>query len=132
MPQPVAARYRVDGLDYRADLLTVELPVRLTLAQALRKEPAAGGQLDGGRTCIGALHAHGVQHADLNAHNLLLGDDEDVYVLDFDRGRIRARGAWEQRVLARLRRSLAKVTADLPPRPIRRTQWRALLAGAAE
>lgn len=48
----------------------------------------------------------GVHHADLNAHNILLADDGAVYVLDFDRGRIRARGAWENNVLARLHRSL--------------------------
>jgi 3-deoxy-D-manno-octulosonic acid kinase len=131
VPQPVAARYRLDGLTYRADLLTVELPVRLTLAQALRKGTLPGSRWTAIGRAIGALHAHGVQHADLNAHNLLLGGtDEEVYVLDFDRGRIRERGAWEHRVLARLRRSLEKVTADLPPDRFVESHWRALLAGA--
>jgi hypothetical protein len=55
-----------------------------------------------------------------------------VYVLDFDRGRIRRRGAWEQRVLARLRRSLVKVTAELPGDRFGDEQWRALLAGTEE
>jgi 3-deoxy-D-manno-octulosonic acid kinase len=70
-----------------------------------------------------------VQHADLNAHNVLLGEHHAVYVLDFDRGRIRERGAWEQDVLERLRRSLRKVTAELPADRIGDTQWQTLLAG---
>ena len=53
-------------------------------------------------------------------------------MLDFDRGRLRRRGAWEQRVLARLRRSLHKVTADLPRDRFGDEQWRALLAGTEE
>ena len=76
---------------------------------------------------------HGLTYrADLNAHNLLLGTGEEVYVLDFDRGRIRRRGPWEQRVLARLQRSLFKVTAELPRDRFGDGQWRALLAGAED
>jgi 3-deoxy-D-manno-octulosonic acid kinase len=72
-----------------------------------------------------------VQHADLNAHNVLLGNDGAVYVLDFDRGRIRPRGAWEQDVLARLRRSLVKVTTGLPPDRFDDAAWAELARGAA-
>ena len=43
----------------------------------------------------------GVHHADLNALNILLADEGAVHVLDLDRGRIRARGAWENKVPAR-------------------------------
>ncbi len=82
--------------------------------------------------CLARLHAHGVQHADLNAHNLVLGPQGEVYVLDFDRGRIRSRGAWERAVLARLQRSLRKVTANLPPDRFDDAAWRALLAGLEE
>jgi 3-deoxy-D-manno-octulosonic acid kinase len=82
--------------------------------------------------CVGRLHARGVHHADLNAHNVLLGPDGTVYVLDFDRGRIRPRGAWEQSVLERLRRSLRKVTAGLPPDRFDASAWAALLAGLGD
>lgn len=132
VPAPVAARYVREGLFYRADLLTAELPVRRTVAHALADAPLpADAWLAIGR-CVGQLHARGVQHADLNAHNLLLDDGDTVYVLDFDRGRIRPRGVWEDAVLARLDRSLRKVTADLPADRYGREQWRALLAGAEE
>jgi hypothetical protein len=55
-----------------------------------------------------------------------------VYVLDFDRGRIRPRGPWERGVLERLRRSLRKVTVGLPPDRFDDTAWQALLRGVEE
>lgn len=131
VPAPVAARYVRAGLAYRADLITEELPTRLTLARALESGPLEPATWRDIGRCIAGLHARGVQHADLNAHNLLLGSGGEVYVLDFDRGRIRERGAWEQRVLARLRRSLDKVTRDLPAGRFGDVQWRTLLGGVA-
>jgi 3-deoxy-D-manno-octulosonic acid kinase len=131
VPQPIAARYQRAGrLFYRADLLTVELPTRTTVALALREAPLEVGQWAAIGGCVGELHARGVHHADLNAHNLLLGAGSRVFVLDFDRGRIRARGAWERDVLGRLRRSLLKVTAGLPADRFGEQQWRELLRGA--
>ena len=130
VPTPVAARYQRAGLCYRADLVTAELPVRRTLAQALQQESLPDGTWHAIGQCVGALHARGVQHADLNAHNLLVGVNNDIYVLDFDRGRIRARGQWERAVFARLRRSLLKVTAGLPAGRFTVAHWQALLAGA--
>jgi 3-deoxy-D-manno-octulosonic acid kinase len=131
VPTPVAARYQHAGPFYRADLITAELPVRRTLAQALRQASLPDGTWHAIGRCVGSLHARGVQHADLNAHNLLVGASNDIYVLDFDRGRIHARGEWEQAVLARLRRSLLKVTAGLPGERFTAAQWQLLLAGAA-
>jgi 3-deoxy-D-manno-octulosonic acid kinase len=130
VPTPVAARYQRAGLLYRCDLLTVELPVRRTVTHALQQGPLLNETWHAIGRCVGRLHSHGVHHADLNAHNLLVGATQDVYVLDFDRGRIRARGAWEQAVLARLRRSLLKVTVDLPGDRFTDANWHALLAGA--
>ena len=131
VPVPVAARYQRAGLVYRADLLTEELPTRLTLAQALASGPLETATWRAIGRCIAGLHSRGVQHADLNAHNLLLGADGEVYVLDFDRGRVRARGAWEDRVLARLRRSLDKVTGGLPAGRFGDAEWQSLLDGVA-
>lgn len=132
VPRPIAARYVRRGLIYRADLITAELPTRRTLAAALADAPLPPATWHAVGRCVARLHAHGVQHADLNAHNLLLDETGTVYVLDFDRGRIRARGAWERRVLDRLQRSLRKVTAGRPADRFGDEQWRALLAGTEE
>jgi 3-deoxy-D-manno-octulosonic acid kinase len=127
VPVPVAARYVRSGLVYRADLVTEELPTRLTLAKALESRQLAAGTWRAVGRCIAKLHARGVRHADLNAHNLLLGDGDDVFVVDFDRGSVRARGAWERRVLDRLRRSLDKVTRNLPAGRFGETQWQLVM-----
>ena len=130
VPVPVAARYVRGALTYRADLITEHLPHTRTLADAI-----TGAQLPReswqtiGRT-IARFHREGVHHADLNAHNILLDQAaaQNVYVLDFDRGRIEARGAWEQNVLARLRRSLEKIQAQRPDLEFGDEQWAWLLS----
>jgi len=132
VPVPVAARYVRSGLVYRADLLTEELPTRRTLAHAIAAAPLGEDEWRSVGACIGCLHARGVHHADLNAHNLLVAQDGAVYVLDFDRGRVRARGPWEQAVLARLKRSLIKVSAGLPPGRFHEADWGALLRGCED
>ena len=131
VPRAVAARYTRTGLAYRADLITEELPARLTLAQALAARDVGAEHWRAVGRCIGRLHARGVRHADLNAHNVVLGAGEDVYVLDFDRGRVVARGEWENRVIERLHRSLEKVARGLPADRFGDRQWRQLLEGVA-
>ena len=131
VPAPVAASYERSGMAYRADLITVQLPASRTLAQLLAQGSLSSRQWnDIGRT-IARFHAQGVQHADLNAHNILLDADGAVYILDFDRGRLRERGAWENSVLARLQRSLEKVTAANPAQPFGPQQWQWVLEGSA-
>jgi 3-deoxy-D-manno-octulosonic acid kinase len=130
VPRPVAARYRRSGLLYRADLVTEELPTRRTLAQALAAAPLDAPTWRAVGARVASLHARGVHHADLNAHNLLVGEDGTVYVLDFDRGRVRARGPWERAVIERLHRSLAKVSAGLPAGHFDERDWIELRAAA--
>jgi 3-deoxy-D-manno-octulosonic acid kinase len=112
VPAPIAAGYWRKGLTYRADIITEELPNARTLAVAMSAAELPAEQWRNVGRTIAAFHRQGVQHADLNAHNILLcGGAGEVYLIDFDRGRIRARGTWEQSVFARLQRSLEKISA---------------------
>ena len=129
VPTAIAARYRRSGVYYRAELLTEELPTRLTLAHALRERPLPAESWRAIGECVQHFHVRGVQHADLNAHNILLDHLHKVFVLDFDRGRLRRQGRWEWQVLARLERSLQKVTQGLPGDRFGVAEWNALLAG---
>jgi 3-deoxy-D-manno-octulosonic acid kinase len=52
-----------------------------------------------------------------------------VSVIDFDRGQLRPPGAWTSRNLARLKRSLQKIAAALPPDRFTPASWEELLAG---
>jgi 3-deoxy-D-manno-octulosonic acid kinase len=110
-PQAIACRYRRHGLFYTADLITRRIADARTLAECL-----ASGRLDGELAeLVGALvarfHRAGIWHADLNAHNVLV-TAEQLYLIDFDRGRQREPAeSWQQGNLQRLRRSLVKLGA---------------------
>lgn len=121
VPAPVAARYQRSGCTYQAELVTVRLPCSRSLAECwLAGEVGEEGWRAAGR-CLRRFHDAGVQHADLNAHNLMLGAGGAVWLLDFDRGRLRRPGRWRYRVLARLARSLDKLSRARAGRP----DWRA-------
>lgn len=128
VPRPVAARVERNGLFYRADLITLRIPAARSLAQALAQGalPAERWQAIG--ACIRRFHDAGVHHADLNAHNILLTAD-GVYLIDFDRGRLRAAGYWRQGNLARLFRSLRKLYNESLDIAFGDADWQALLAG---
>jgi 3-deoxy-D-manno-octulosonic acid kinase len=131
VPAPIAARYVRGLLTYRADLITELLPQTRTLADAITGHDLPEGQWQAIGQTIAAFHRHGVHHADLNAHNILLAQRQpNVYLLDFDRGRIEARGAWEQVVLARLHRSLEKVKGQRADVRFGEQQWRWLMGAA--
>jgi 3-deoxy-D-manno-octulosonic acid kinase len=125
--RPVAARYARAGVAYRADLLTLEIPGARPLAARLGEELAPALWRRIGST-IRAFHDAGVRHADLNARNVLLDADDRVHLIDFDRGTLATPGAWRERNLERLRRSLVKLGggAAAIARP---PGWAALLEG---
>lgn len=129
VPQPIAARYERSGLVYRADLMTVEIPGTGTLAKRI-----AGNSLESScwrevGAVIARLHRRGVHHVDLNAHNVLLDAANAVHIIDFDRARLRTRGAWEAAVLARLRRSLDKIKRQDDGVRFGEAEWAELLGG---
>ena len=135
VPAPIAARYARKGLTYRADLITEYLPGLRTLAEAITGGSLGEAEWRQTGATIASFHHAGVHHADLNAHNILLNVEGQapapVYVLDFDRGRIRARGAWEESVLQRLHRSLEKIRSQSRAR-FEEEEWRWLMAGYRE
>lgn len=108
VPRPLAAHYRRAGLTYRADLLTELVPEARTYAERVAEAalwPSVGRML-------ARFHRDGVWHADLNAHNVLVDARDQVWLIDFDRGRLRApESSWHETNLLRLRRSLLKIGA---------------------
>ena len=134
VPKPVAAFYRrggLSGLTYRCDLITQRIAHAQALSAALASNALAEPVWRAIGAAIAKLHHHGVDHADLNAHNILL-DGGKVSVIDFDRGRLRAPGAWMAGNLARLQRSLAKITPGLPADRYTPAAWQQLMAGYQE
>nr|WP_295383281.1 3-deoxy-D-manno-octulosonic acid kinase [Pseudoxanthomonas sp.] len=107
VPQPIAAQYVHEGMFYRAALLMERLAgvtSLATLAQELRGPWEEAGRL------IARFHRAGLQHADLNAHNILFDEQGKAWLIDFDRGRLRIPATgWREQNLARLLRSLLKL-----------------------
>ncbi len=129
VPEPVAARYRRSGLSYRCDLITQRIADAETVAARLARAAIPEQCWRAVGAAIARLHGFGVDHADLNAHNLLLDTRGAVSVIDFDRGRLRERGSWALGNLRRLRESLVKISAALPEDRFSAQVWEWVLAG---
>ncbi|HUF19458.1 MAG TPA: 3-deoxy-D-manno-octulosonic acid kinase, partial [Burkholderiales bacterium] len=109
VPRPAAAHYRRSGLFYTNDLLTVREPGIRPLSDVLieKQDEQFWRTIGSGIRCF---HAAGVFHADLNAYNVQIDRHGNLFLLDFDRGRMLPYGGgWQQRTLARLCRSLSKI-----------------------
>lgn len=128
VPLPVAARYERDGAAYRADFITELLPDTRSLAARLADGDLGLPTWAAIGRCIRRFHDYGLCHADLNAHNVLLRGEEEVFLVDFDRCSRRAPGLWTDANLARLRRSLDKLEDARPQRRFDDAQWQCLLA----
>ncbi len=137
VPRPAAARWQAAGpLHYRADILLERIAGAQDLAITLQQRPLGGAEWQTVGAAIAALHAHGVDHADLNCHNLM-HDARDasgrgpVWIVDFDRGAVRAPGPWQDANLQRLRRSLRKESRRMARWHWAEADWDALCAGYA-
>jgi 3-deoxy-D-manno-octulosonic acid kinase len=132
VPAPIAARYRKQGFGYRGDIITERLPAVWSLAQALESTPLSVLTWIAIGRCLRRFHDLHVCHADLNAHNILIGrsaEPERIYLIDFDRGSLRKPGFWQDANLVRLRRSLEKITWGLPAERFTEDDWHGLLDG---
>ncbi len=110
VPAPVAARVRKEGLTYRADIVTRLIPKTQSLSTRLAENPLSTDAWRRIGAVIRRFHDHNCNHADLNAHNILLGEEETVYLVDFDRARVgKSASGTTQRNLSRLQRSLSKL-----------------------
>jgi 3-deoxy-D-manno-octulosonic acid kinase len=130
VPKPVAAGYRRTGrYSYSADLLTEQIPEVSSLATRLAAGSVPLSNWIAIGRCLRRFHRDGVCHADLNAHNVLLNDAHQVWLVDFDRGSLRRPGFWCDGNLVRLRRSIEKISDALPGDRFSEADWAALLSG---
>lgn len=109
VPKPVAASYLREGWTYRAAILLERLPGVRSFADRIQ---TAGGDApweEVGRL-VARFHRAGLDHADLNAHNILFDSAGKGWLIDFDRGRLRIPATgWRERNLTRLLRSVQKL-----------------------
>lgn len=129
VPRPAVARFCRNGPVYTADIITCRMPDINSLSIHLTEKPANEEFWASLGACIRRFHDAGVNHADLNAYNVQVAADNSIALLDFDRGRIMPAGAWQQKNLARLHRSLRKVSHLDPNVHYSEANWQQLLEG---
>lgn len=127
VPVPIAAGYRRSGAWYTADILLEEVPGASTLAERLRAGPISLTCWIAIGRALRRMHALGAWHADLNAHNVLFDGGDRVWLIDFDRSRLRRPGLWSDANLVRLYRSIEKVLLGYPAGNFAATDWAALV-----
>ena len=130
VPEAVAARAEKSFFYYRADLITREIEEATTLADLLSKIVIDTQLWKKIGACIKLFHQFDVYHADLNARNILLTEDKDIYLIDFDNSYIRSGStSWKMANLARLKRSLLKFKMKEVSFNFDEENWSAFLKG---
>lgn len=115
VPTPVAAFYRREGMHYQAAILMERLQGVHTFADRVEVGGDGAPWEEAGRL-VARMHRAGLDHADLNAHNLLFDTAGRGWIIDLDRGQVRIpETGWREANLSRLERSLLKACG---PRPV--------------
>lgn len=129
-PRPYACQVQQRGLRYSASLITYYLK-GVTLAECVCMATLPEQRWYDIGQCIQRFHAAGVDHADLNAHNILI-DDIAVSLIDFDRAKIGSLSNNHrfEKNLKRLKRSLNKIGSSGPAH-YNEGCWNALMTGYA-
>ncbi len=110
VPKPMAAFCLSQYGLYQAALLTYCIPDARSLVESVSRRDAPWAAI--GVTLAG-FHMAFVRHADLNANNILIDNNQSVHFIDWDKGRIEKNVTdWSEAVLARLIRSLRKETSN--------------------
>ncbi|MCW9023522.1 MAG: 3-deoxy-D-manno-octulosonic acid kinase [Gammaproteobacteria bacterium] len=130
VPVPVACQVKRQGLFYTNDIMTLRIPLARTLADILGQKQLEEEHWSELGSIIQAFHEQGVYHADLNANNILLDEQGQFHLIDFDRGCFkRPSSSWQQANLARLKRSLDKIKANSDVFYSTEEDWKSLLQG---
>ena len=108
VPKPIAARAKRHGLFYQADLMTQKIPNAQSLCSLLLQTTLAKGVYQKIGEEIAKMHRAQVNHSDLNIHNILLDEQQKVWLIDFDKCYQQDRDDWKKSNLNRLQSSFEK------------------------
>ncbi|CAK2058160.1 3-deoxy-D-manno-octulosonic acid kinase [Vibrio crassostreae] len=108
VPKPIAARAIKSGLLYRADLMSERISNAKDLVDVLVNGPIDADIYRRIGQEVRKMHDAGVNHTDLNIHNILLDDSQNVWIIDFDKCGQQAGEDWKEGNLNRLKRSFLK------------------------
>lgn len=108
VPRPIAARAVKSGVTYKADLLSEKIPNARDLVSILMEKPLPAEMYQKIGLEIRKMHDAQVNHTDLNIHNILIDEQDKVWIIDFDKCYQQSGNDWKQSNLDRLKRSFEK------------------------
>ncbi|MDK1289236.1 3-deoxy-D-manno-octulosonic acid kinase [Pseudoalteromonas umbrosa] len=128
VPDPIAAYVEQAYGIYRADILTQAIPSAQSLCEKLQQSHLSESELVSVGQTIADFHRQGVYHDDLNINNILFDGQDNVNLIDFDKGEIRAIDkTWQQDNIDRLARSFKKEAGKWPTFFFDDSHWQVLL-----
>lgn len=128
VPRPLAARAVREGLTYQADILVEKIEGARDLVGILTEETLTPAQYRAVGSLVRQLHDAGVCHTDLNIHNILLDNEGQFWLIDFDKCGRRDGDSWKATNLSRLQRSFNKEVGRFQIR-WQPADWDALMQG---
>jgi len=129
-PKPIAYRVTRHGLFYRADLLSSRIENAQDLVAVLTENSISDDLWFAIGETIKTFHEQGIYHHDLNAHNILIDNNNKLWLIDFDQGEQRAiQQNWQQSNMQRLLRSFHKEKNKLTTFNWLESNWQTLLDG---
>ncbi|WCE29842.1 3-deoxy-D-manno-octulosonic acid kinase [Vibrio sp. SCSIO 43137] len=108
VPRPVAARTIKKNLCYQADLLSEKIENAQDLVSVLQQQVVSEQLYHAIGTEVRKMHDVQVNHTDLNIHNILIDNNQKVWLIDFDKCSFQQGNFWKQSNLNRLKRSFNK------------------------
>lgn len=130
VPTVVAAHVEKGLITCRVDLITEEIKNAKTLADVLSEKQLDKSVWSEVGAVIKRFHHHDIYHSDLNARNILIANQSEIFLIDFDNSYIRASSeTWKRANLVRLKRSLLKFKRNQQRFNFDESSWSALLDG---
>lgn len=130
VPRPIAGQVIKHGFYYQADLITTKIAGARDLVKVLSEgELAASTYVAIGRM-VRDFHNAGLWHADLNIHNIILDNEEKLWLIDFDRCQFKKPVEnFAKDNLSRLKRSFLKESSKIDQFYWQESDWQDLLTG---
>jgi 3-deoxy-D-manno-octulosonic acid kinase len=135
VPRPIAARCELlTPFIYRGQLIMEKVAGSNTLAELISEDTLDDDTWKRIGEVIAEFHNQGLCHSDLNASNILLSEDERIYLIDFDKCELRKNQdsglcRWTGANLKRLLRSLKKFSAQAESFHFSQHNWQKLKDG---
>ena len=109
VPKPIGARVKKSGATYTADLITIEIENSKTLSELIIDDDVDNNVWKSIGKCLHLFNNKEIYHPDLNTNNILIDDELNVYLIDFDTSsRLHQKISSKRSTLDRFHRSLKK------------------------